>query len=297
MTRRPSRSAERATDREVGVVAAVLVAGSEKAAAHRLGLSHSTVKHHLANARSRVGAGRRRSSRGYWPHFRPVVRDDRASRCPMRAGLVWRPAAKGPPRSVRSPACGSRATRRGYCTFCVDTSVAYSLTCSAVTSSMSCHPKLPVAVKLLGHLGAGFARTFFCRVLPVSAHHHPDGHSVLVSENLADLPGLVLVLATGAHFLLVVGGNADDQLDRARPRPRGPREPLVDVEAGPVPLLVDDDQGVDLPAVRRSSRHRRSLATGRPQRGLGVNRGRATTTRWPAARPWARPGRRRRSRC
>jgi DNA-binding NarL/FixJ family response regulator len=46
----------RATDREVGVVAAVLVAGSEKAAAHRLGLSHSTVKHHLANARSKVGA-------------------------------------------------------------------------------------------------------------------------------------------------------------------------------------------------------------------------------------------------
>ena len=45
----------RATDREVGDVA-VLVAGSEKAAAHRLGLSHSTVKHDLANARSRVGA-------------------------------------------------------------------------------------------------------------------------------------------------------------------------------------------------------------------------------------------------
>jgi DNA-binding NarL/FixJ family response regulator len=38
------------------VVAAVLVAGSEKAAAHRLGLSHSTVRHHLANARSKVGA-------------------------------------------------------------------------------------------------------------------------------------------------------------------------------------------------------------------------------------------------
>ena len=49
------RSAGRATDREV-VVVAVLVAGSEKAAAHRLGLSHSTVKHHLANARSKVGA-------------------------------------------------------------------------------------------------------------------------------------------------------------------------------------------------------------------------------------------------
>jgi DNA-binding NarL/FixJ family response regulator len=57
MTRRPTcRPAERATDREVRVVAAVLEAGSEKAAAHRLGLSHSTVKHHLANARCKVGA-------------------------------------------------------------------------------------------------------------------------------------------------------------------------------------------------------------------------------------------------
>lgn len=36
--------------------AAVLAAGSEKAAAHGLGLSRSTVKHHLANARSKVGA-------------------------------------------------------------------------------------------------------------------------------------------------------------------------------------------------------------------------------------------------
>lgn len=49
-------SAGRATEREVSVVAAILVAGSEKEAAHRLGLSHSTVKHHLANARSKVGA-------------------------------------------------------------------------------------------------------------------------------------------------------------------------------------------------------------------------------------------------
>jgi DNA-binding CsgD family transcriptional regulator len=50
------RPAGCATDREIVVVAEVLVAGSEKAAAHRLGLSHSTVKHHLANARSKVGA-------------------------------------------------------------------------------------------------------------------------------------------------------------------------------------------------------------------------------------------------
>jgi DNA-binding CsgD family transcriptional regulator len=50
------RPAQRATDREVDVVAAVLFAGSERAAAHGLGLSHSTVKHHLANARSKVGA-------------------------------------------------------------------------------------------------------------------------------------------------------------------------------------------------------------------------------------------------
>ena len=38
------------------MIAAVIAAGSEKAAAHRLGLSHSTVKHHLASARSKVGA-------------------------------------------------------------------------------------------------------------------------------------------------------------------------------------------------------------------------------------------------
>ena len=38
------------------MVEAVLAAGSEKASAHRLGLSHSTVNHHLANARSKVGA-------------------------------------------------------------------------------------------------------------------------------------------------------------------------------------------------------------------------------------------------
>ncbi|MEO8425457.1 MAG: hypothetical protein ABI595_16290 [Actinomycetota bacterium] len=48
--------AGRATEREVGVVVAVLAAGSEKAAAHRMALSHSTVKHHLPNARSKVGA-------------------------------------------------------------------------------------------------------------------------------------------------------------------------------------------------------------------------------------------------
>jgi hypothetical protein len=53
-----------ATEREIGVVAAVLVAGSENAAAHPLGLSHSTVKHHLANARSRTGA--RRTAQLVW---------------------------------------------------------------------------------------------------------------------------------------------------------------------------------------------------------------------------------------
>jgi DNA-binding NarL/FixJ family response regulator len=48
--------ANRATNRELAVVAAAVAAGSEKAAAHRLGLSYSTVKHHLANARTKVGA-------------------------------------------------------------------------------------------------------------------------------------------------------------------------------------------------------------------------------------------------
>ncbi len=55
MRRQSRRPSARATDREVLVVAAILAAGSEKAAAHRLGLSHSTVKHHLANARSKAG--------------------------------------------------------------------------------------------------------------------------------------------------------------------------------------------------------------------------------------------------
>ena len=56
MTRRSRHAADRATNSEIAVVAAVLAAGSEKAAAHQLGLSHSTVKHHLANARWKVGA-------------------------------------------------------------------------------------------------------------------------------------------------------------------------------------------------------------------------------------------------
>ncbi len=59
------------------MVAAVLAAGSEKAAAQRLGLSHSTVKHHPANARTKVGVtttaqlvwilAPRLPERGPWP--------------------------------------------------------------------------------------------------------------------------------------------------------------------------------------------------------------------------------------
>ena len=56
MTGRLRHLAGGATDREVGVVVAVLATGSGKAAAHRPGLSHSTVEHHLAHARSKVGA-------------------------------------------------------------------------------------------------------------------------------------------------------------------------------------------------------------------------------------------------
>jgi FixJ family two-component response regulator len=55
-TRAPARRGSAASDRELTVAAAVVAAGLEKAAAHQLGLSHSTVKHHLANARSKVGA-------------------------------------------------------------------------------------------------------------------------------------------------------------------------------------------------------------------------------------------------
>lgn len=48
--------AERLTSRQVEVVYAYLEAGSEKAAAHAMGLAPATVKRHLANGRSRVGA-------------------------------------------------------------------------------------------------------------------------------------------------------------------------------------------------------------------------------------------------
>ena len=74
------RPAGCATYREVVVVAAVLVAGSEKAAAHRLGLSHSTVKHHLANARSKLGRRQRRSSCGSSPRACPNPRASPTSR-------------------------------------------------------------------------------------------------------------------------------------------------------------------------------------------------------------------------
>jgi DNA-binding CsgD family transcriptional regulator len=45
-----------ATDRELAVVAAAIATRSEKATAPRLGLSRSTARHHLASARSKVGA-------------------------------------------------------------------------------------------------------------------------------------------------------------------------------------------------------------------------------------------------
>lgn len=45
-----------ATERELVVVAAVLEAGSEKAAARRLGLSHSTVEHHPGERAVQGGA-------------------------------------------------------------------------------------------------------------------------------------------------------------------------------------------------------------------------------------------------
>jgi DNA-binding CsgD family transcriptional regulator len=87
------RPAGCATDREVVVVAAVLAAGSEKAAAHRLGLSHSTVKHHLANARSKVGAV-------------------------TTAQLVWilaprLPEPEGPDQGTRAPGSGASQPTRG----------------------------------------------------------------------------------------------------------------------------------------------------------------------------------------
>ena len=90
MSRAPRHAAERATEREVTVVAAVLAVGSEKAAAHRLGLSHSTVKHHLANARSKVGAT---TTAQLSASSRPDPEDDRTTRhssCAERAAREHR---------------------------------------------------------------------------------------------------------------------------------------------------------------------------------------------------------------
>jgi DNA-binding NarL/FixJ family response regulator len=94
MTRRRSRRpAERTTDREVGVVSAVLVAGSKKAAARRLGLSHSTVKHHLANAQTKVGT--ERTAQLMWlrarqPNTTPAIRGVHVSSLPSTSCLSWR---------------------------------------------------------------------------------------------------------------------------------------------------------------------------------------------------------------
>jgi DNA-binding CsgD family transcriptional regulator len=84
-------TAKSATDREIAVVVAVVAAGSEKAAAHELGLSHSTVKHHLANARSKVGATT--TAQLVWML---------APQLPEPAALTW----------PRRPPDSERATRR-----------------------------------------------------------------------------------------------------------------------------------------------------------------------------------------
>jgi hypothetical protein len=60
----------RATDREVGVVAAVLVAGSAKAAAHRLGLSRCTAKSALKRIATSTSNG---SSVSWNPRKKPAA--------------------------------------------------------------------------------------------------------------------------------------------------------------------------------------------------------------------------------
>lgn len=55
-SRFPARIGRTLTGRQVEVVFAYIQTGSEKAAAHALGIAPGTVKNHLANGRSRVGA-------------------------------------------------------------------------------------------------------------------------------------------------------------------------------------------------------------------------------------------------
>lgn len=56
MSPRPVAPGSSPTPAELAALQAYLDAGGVKAAAHRLGVAPSTVKNHLANVRSRVGA-------------------------------------------------------------------------------------------------------------------------------------------------------------------------------------------------------------------------------------------------
>ena len=86
-------------------MAAVLVAGSEKAAAHRLGLSHSTVKHHLANARSKVGAVT--TAQLVWILASPLRKPEGMAQDNGRNGPS-RDRTASPPRSRRNRPHGSQ---------------------------------------------------------------------------------------------------------------------------------------------------------------------------------------------
>jgi hypothetical protein len=85
------RSAERWDDRRVTRSA---TSRRALAAAHRLGLPHSTVKHHLANARSKVGA--ETTAQLVWILAPRLPEPEGTKSRPGTQGDAGRPAARGP---------------------------------------------------------------------------------------------------------------------------------------------------------------------------------------------------------
>ncbi len=92
------------------VVAAVLEAGSEKAAAHRLGLSRSTVKHHLANARSKVGAAT--TAQLVWILASRLPEPQEARGQPARGGVLGKAGRGSRPAPINT--APNQAQHRSY---------------------------------------------------------------------------------------------------------------------------------------------------------------------------------------
>ena len=107
MTRQPYRNPDgRTTAREVGVVAAILATGSEKAAAHQFGCRTQPSSTTWRTPGPRMGRRRRRSSCGFW---RPGCPSPRAKL--RRTNERWSSGKFGTLRALGSSRAGSSTLR------------------------------------------------------------------------------------------------------------------------------------------------------------------------------------------